>query len=128
LSPESKKRKKAMAAIEERNKRLDKLLKSSNEKKRGGEVNDEYIDASFILGTNDIVERFFSTSKNILSEERSKLTPYMFECLVYLKANRHFWGQQEVAEAMRKQDSNANETADYDEWRELMEREDSLEV
>jgi hypothetical protein len=34
MSPESKKRKKAMAAIEERNQRLDKLVKGSKDKRK----------------------------------------------------------------------------------------------
>jgi hypothetical protein len=101
-------------------------MQEKKEKRKKVEVNDEYIDVSFVLGTNDIVERFFSTSKSILSDERSSLSPYMFECLVYLKANRKYWGQFDVALAMKKQTSTKAEEEDYDEWRELMEQVDSL--
>jgi hypothetical protein len=52
----------------------------------------------------------------------------MFECLVFLKANREFWGQFEVAQALKKQRSNEMETKDFEELREIMEKVDSLEI
>ena len=69
------------------------------------EVNKDYYDASFILGTNDKVEQFFSQCKSILSDTRASMTPLMFECIVFLKINKGLWTSADVvkAEAWRKE-------------------------
>ena len=51
-------------------------------------TNEEYMDASFVLETSVIVESFFSNCGGILTDTQSTLTPYMFQCLASLKANR----------------------------------------
>jgi hypothetical protein len=58
----------------------------------GTECNAEYMDADFVLGTNDEVERFFSKCKHVLTDCRASLTPLMFECITFLKVNDSYWG------------------------------------
>ena len=80
---------------------MAKSLRIEEEKDDGEEVNKEYIDPSFILGTSDIVERFFSLCKYVLTDQRASMTAENFETIVFLKANRDLWGLPEVAEAIK---------------------------
>ena len=86
MSPRSKRRKKLMTSLKSAGDKLAKKLMPK--KKKTKEANPDYIDASFILGTSVVVERFFSECKHILTDHRASLTPFMFECLSLLKVNR----------------------------------------
>jgi len=59
-----------------------------------------------------IVERFFSLCKYVLTDSRASLTPFMFESIVFLKANDEYWGPGDVARAIKMED-NQREQADY---------------
>ena len=50
-------------------------------------VNNEYRNADFILGSNAESERIWSHAKLILTSGRSRLTPYLFESILFLKFN-----------------------------------------
>ena len=48
------------------------------------------------------VERLWSLlAKFVLTVERSRMTPQLFETILFLKVNKDWWGQLEVIEAMR---------------------------
>ncbi|CAB9523289.1 Inherit from NOG: AvrBs3 and PthA family of transcription activator-like effector proteins [Seminavis robusta] len=82
--------------------------------------NSDYINADFILATNDIVERFFSQCKHVLTPIRNRLSPYMFECLMFLKCNDDLWDVHDVSEAIameKKGKRNLREQKDYLEFR-----------
>jgi len=60
---------------------------------------DPYINCDFILGSAAEVERLWSTCKYILCENRRRLTPQLFEALVFLKVNGRFWDAKMVSQA-----------------------------
>jgi len=62
-------------------------------------TDDEYINCDFILGSAAEVERLWSTCKYILCENRMRLSPQLFEALVFLKVNSRLWDAQMVSEA-----------------------------
>ena len=87
------------------------------------------MDTKFILGTGCIVEEFFSQCKNILTERRAGLTPYMFQCLAFLKTNKELWGLADVAEAIkieRNKKVNAREQEDYENYKEAVETNEEM--
>ena len=77
------------------------------------ENNAGFIDSSFIIGTTDVVERFFSECKNVLTDKRSGMTPFVFESIMFLKANAALWNAEDVAQAILMQTDDTKEAADY---------------
>ena len=47
------------------------------------------------------MERLWSLAKFVLTDERSRMTPQLFESIMFLKVNKDWWGQFEVIEAMK---------------------------
>ena len=70
----------------------------------------DYINANFILGSCAEVERLWSLAKFVLTDERSRMTPQLFEAILFLKVNKDWWGQFEVIEAMRMARAAQRET------------------
>ena len=96
---------------------VEQLSKQRESLEQAGNVNPEYMDASFILGTTCIVERFFSTCKYVLTDNRASMTPWMFETIVFLKTNGELWGILDMAEAIMKTKNKkglAQDQADYE--------------
>lgn len=91
------------------------------------EQKENYINADFIIGTTNIVERFFSHAKIILSDRCKGMMPYMLECFLFLKTNRFNWSNYDVAEAIRKNSRSKREADDLEEL-EAQERDDSLKA
>jgi hypothetical protein len=60
-------------------------------KKKKKRVQMEYIDMSFIPPTSNIVERLFSAARLVLTDYRKSMSPYTFECVMFLKINRKLW-------------------------------------
>jgi len=56
----------------------------------------KYHDVSYIPPTSDVVERLFSKCKLILTDNRKAMTPYTFECVVFLGVNRVLWDKIEI--------------------------------
>jgi hypothetical protein len=56
-------------------------------------------------GSSAEVERLWSVAKYILTDHRKRLTPQLFEALLFLKQNKDFWGLTEVVEAIRMERS-----------------------
>ena len=62
--------------------------------------NSVYGNIDFILGSAAEVERLWSLAKHILEDDRrGMMSEDMFEALLFLKVNRRFWNEQNVAEA-----------------------------
>ena len=70
-------------------------------------VNDGYLDADFVLGTNVIAERLFSTAKFVLTDQRLSLSPTLFNYKMLLKFNKQrMWNIATVARAIKGKDDN----------------------
>lgn len=50
-----------------------------------------YYDLRFIPPTSNVVERLFSNARLVLTDYRKSMTPYSFECVMFLKCNRKQW-------------------------------------
>lgn len=70
------------------------LGKSSNKE------SSECINCDFILGSAAEVERLWSVCDNILTDQRKRMTPQLFEALAFLRLNKRFWNQKHVSLAM----------------------------
>lgn len=57
----------------------------------------EFEDLSYIAPTSNIVERLFSKARLVLTDYRKSMTPYSFECLMFLGCNRGVWDLSTVA-------------------------------
>ena len=55
-----------------------------------------YKNIDFICGCAAEVERLWSICKYILTNVRSRLTPNLFEALVFLKVNHEYWDARSV--------------------------------
>ena len=78
------------------------LLQAINRnKKRRTEGNDcGYINVDFILGSTAEIERIWSIAKYLLSDNRKKIEPEVFEALLFLKANHAYWDINNIQTAM----------------------------
>ena len=69
-------------------------------------VNNEYRNVDFILGSNAEGERLWSKAKAVL-EGRGKMTPYLFESILFLWYNNRLWDAyvvEKALEAVREDD------------------------
>jgi hypothetical protein len=64
----------------------------------------EYIDVGIIQSTSCSIERIFSDSKHILTDQRKNMSPILFEAILYLKKNRSLWSAETVAKALKRKD------------------------
>jgi hypothetical protein len=71
-------------------------------KKKKINVQNEYIDMSFIPPTSNIVERLFSAARLVLTDYRKSMSPYTFECVMFLKINRKLWDSSLVRSVVVK--------------------------
>ena len=51
----------------------------------------EYEDTTFISPTRNVVERLFSVTRAVLTDQRGNLTPFHFEMKLFLHINRELW-------------------------------------
>ena len=65
-----------------------------------------YRNADFICGSAAEVEQLWSIAKNVLTNNRSRLTPAMFETLLFLKTNDEYWDILSVQEAYTRARNN----------------------
>lgn len=61
-----------------------------------------YVDTTFIPPTSNVVERLFSGARLILTDYRKSMTPYTFECVMFLKMNRDLWDISLIAKLKNK--------------------------
>jgi hypothetical protein len=71
-------------------------------KKRRKVSSSEFIDLSFIPPTSNIVERLFSAARLVLTDYRKCMSPYTFECVMFLKVNREFWDASLISKIVAK--------------------------
>lgn len=63
-----------------------------------GDLTSPYKNVDFICGSAAEVERLWSIAKYILTDNRSRMTPAMFESLLFLKTNVEYWDVPMVME------------------------------
>lgn len=73
---------------------------SENIAQAANEPDSPYIDCNFIFGSAAQVEQMWSQAKYILSQQRSRMSPILFETILYLKINDRFWDKKTVHEAI----------------------------
>lgn len=61
-----------------------------------------YVEVKYIPPTSNAAERLFSHARSVLTDYRKSMTPYHFECVMFLKANRSYWDIATVAEIVGK--------------------------
>jgi hypothetical protein len=59
-----------------------------------------YIPLGFILGTHNTLGYLFSQCKHVLTGDRSYMSPFMFEVIMFLKNNSNLWGVRDMANAI----------------------------
>lgn len=59
-----------------------------------------YVNCNFIFGSAAQVEWLWSLAKYILTDQRQRMTPLLFESLLFLKVNRRFWDGALVIQAI----------------------------
>lgn len=67
-------------------------------KRRADDI--DYMNCSFILGSTAEAERLWSSAKNILNGNQKGTTPLVFESILLLNANKGYWNECTVKEAM----------------------------
>jgi hypothetical protein len=75
--------------------------RKQREEAESGEM--QYMNTNFILGSAAVVERLWSNAGNILTKNRSGMTPQLLEAILFLKYNRRFWNQALVSDAYQMQ-------------------------
>lgn len=67
-----------------------------------------------IKGTAAGCERVWSMAEAVFTKRRSRMSPLLLECILYLKYNRDLWGLEDVVEAnhRRKNESKAKAAND----------------
>merc|ERR1712188_191242 len=64
-------------------------------------VGDRYCNCDFIYGSSAEIERLWSFAKLTFRGNRMSTSPYMLECMLFLKFNDRFWDVSTVEEAFR---------------------------
>ncbi len=59
----------------------------------------QYVSLDFVLASTAEIERLWSLAKYILVQQRRRMSPKIFEALLFLKYNRRFWDGKLVLEA-----------------------------
>ena len=97
---------------------LAERMKHRMKKRKAGliesDLSSPYKNVDFICGSAAEVERLWSVAKYILTDNRAKLTPGMFEALLFLKTNEEYWDMATVMEAygrVRNEIPNSRVTA-----------------
>jgi hypothetical protein len=61
-----------------------------------------YVNTNFIFGSTAEVKRLWSISSYILTKQRQRMTPQLFEAILFLRYNERFWDLSLVADAMKE--------------------------
>jgi hypothetical protein len=62
-----------------------------------------YMNLEFIPPTSNIVERLFSSARLVLTDYRKSMSPYTFECVMFLKFNTSLWDINTVSKIVGKE-------------------------
>ena len=68
------------------------------------------------------IERILSTARRILTWERSKMSPIVFEVIMFLKYNRRLWGLSEVVAANKRRQGKRPNTKSHQATRAAIEQ------
>lgn len=74
-----------------------------SKRRRLSEAKTSYMDVNFIPATSCTVERLFSLARWVLTVLRKRMSPILFEAILFLKINRRLWDIKSVAAAMKLQ-------------------------
>ena len=66
------------------------LVQKAYKQKKRKVSHSNYMNLEFIPPTSNIVERLFSKARLVLTDYRKSMSPYTFECVMFLKANRDY--------------------------------------
>jgi hypothetical protein len=80
----------------------EKALQARKRRKLEHRQAARFQDLSFIQPTSNIVERLFSKARLILTDYRKSMSPYTFECLIFLGNNRDLWDMSTVANVIKE--------------------------
>ena len=78
------------------------LVQRALKNKRRKVISGEYSCLTFVPPTSNAVERLFSNARLVLTDYRKSMTPYTFECVMFLKFNREYWDLDLVAKIVGK--------------------------
>lgn len=76
----------------------------------------KYINCKFIPATSCSVERLFSAARWILTCLRKRMSPILFESLLFLKLNRRLWDLKLVSSAIKIQPKERYIELDHDDF------------
>lgn len=79
----------------------DILSALKDEEEAEEEAANTYIDTRPFLSSAAIVEQLWSEADAILVKRRRRMNPIMLECLLFLKANRKYWNQEDICTALK---------------------------
>eukprot|EP00171_Calliarthron_tuberculosum_P022099 IDg22099t1 len=72
----------------------------------------EFLVPNFLPATSCSAERVFSSAKWVLTDVRKRMSPILFEALLFLKVNRRLWDIKTVATAMKLDENSRYELDD----------------
>jgi hypothetical protein len=84
----------------------NRINRQQQEAASGIDRQDPYVNCNFIYGSTATVERLWSVAKGILTCQRSSMMLMMFETLLFLRTNSHFWDRTLILKAIKKTQSD----------------------
>ena len=60
-------------------------------KRRKKNVNHDYVNCNFILGSSAVVDSLWSMANRLLDRNQSRKSPLLMESLLFLHQNRRYW-------------------------------------
>ena len=60
----------------------------------------EYENANFLLASAADVERVWSVARYLLTTQKSRMSPKLFKCMMFLKYNVTYWSVETVRDAV----------------------------
>lgn len=92
----------SMPDVEEREQKL-KIMKSDGVVKSAYDLTLQ----SCVLGSAAAAERVWDMADEVLTEQRSSMSPLVFELIMYLKYNNRLWSKADVVEANRRRQNES---------------------
>jgi hypothetical protein len=71
-------------------------------KEQVGKTESPYVNCNFVYGSTAEVERLWSTASYILRKQRRRMTPQLFESILFLRYNESLWDIDTVDKAMKE--------------------------
>jgi hypothetical protein len=75
----------------------ERAMHAKKRRKVSKRIATTFQDLSYIQPTSNMVERLFSKARLVLTDYRKSMSPYTFECLMFLGNNRDLWDLGTVA-------------------------------